>query len=283
MIDFCYNQAMPADLHLHTLLSDGTDSPEKIVEMAKAAGLTTISITDHDLVDGIYPATTRGSELGVEVVPGIEFTTENQNAELHILGYYFDCTDKNFQASILRMQEDRVQRIKKMTDKLQGLNIRIEPEEVLRIANNKVPGRPHVARALLEKGIVTSIKEAFNRFLADKGPAYVPHYKLAPKEAIALIRGAGGIAVIAHPGTCGCDEMIPDLIAAGLRGLEVYYSGHRPEQTERYSALADKYGLLKTGGSDYHGGNSGREIKLGDIALADDLMDKIRNEHLRRD
>jgi predicted metal-dependent phosphoesterase TrpH len=274
---------MPADLHIHTNLSDGTDPPEKIVEMAHAAGLTTIAITDHDLVDGISPAVIRGSELGVEVVPGIEFTTEYQDAELHILGYYFDHTSQVFQAAIVHMQEDRVLRINKMAEKLQGLKIDIRPEEILRIANNKVPGRPHVARALLEKGVVTSIKEAFNRFLADKGPAYVPHFKLLPKEAIALIKQAGGIAVMAHPATCGCDAMIPDLVSAGLRGLEVYYSGHRPEQTAHYAELADKYGLLKTGGSDYHGSNSGREIRLGDTALADDLMDKIRNEHLHRD
>lgn len=272
---------MPADLHIHSRLSDGTDSPEEIVAMAKAGGLTAISITDHDMTDGIEPARALGKEVGLELIPGIEFTTDSTGTELHILGYFINYQDPQFMAALEKIQADRVNRIYRIVDKLKELNIAIEADDVFALSGKKAPGRPHVARAMIKKGFVSSFKEAFNRYLDSRGPAYVPHFKMLPNETIQLITSCGGIAVFAHPAVSNCDQLIPGLMADGLKGIEAYYSGHRPDQTEHYLGLAQKYGLLVTGGSDYHGENSGREIKLGQFNIPDQLVEKLKDEHLR--
>jgi predicted metal-dependent phosphoesterase TrpH len=274
--------AMPADLHIHSNLSDGTDSPEELVRQAAAAGLTAIALTDHDLVDGIDRAKAEAEAQGqrVEVIPGVEFTTENPRAEIHILGYFIDQHSPDLLAVLAKIQESRVKRIYKIVRKLQALKVEIEPEEVFELSGRKAPGRPHVARALIKRGAVANFKDAFNRYLDFRAPAYVPHYKLTPAEAIKLIRSVGGLPVMAHPAVSHCDELIPELAAAGLRGLEAYYVGYTPEQTAHYLGLANQHGLLITGGSDYHGANSGREVKLGEVTIPDELVEKIRNEHL---
>jgi len=273
---------MPADLHIHSNLSDGTHSPEEVVELASAGGLKTIALTDHDIVDGIEPAQKKGKELNLEVIPGIEFTTEAPNCEVHILGYFIDYHNPKLLTMLEKIQADRVKRIYKIIEKLKELKVKIDPDEVLAISGKKAPGRPHVARALIYEGVVANFKEAFTRFLDFRAPAYVPHYKLMPSEAVRLIGEAGGLAVFAHPGVSKCDHIIPELMVDGLAGLEVYYSGHRPDQIKHYLNLARKYGLLVTGGSDFHGLDSGREVKLGQLSIPDELVDKLRNEYLRR-
>jgi hypothetical protein len=272
---------MPADLHIHSNLSDGTNSPEELVKLAAAANLKTISLTDHDTVEGNEVAQAAGKVAGVEVIPGIELTTESPRAEIHILGYFIDCKNPKLLTILEKIQEDRVKRIYKIVKKLKALKVEIEPEEVFALSGKKSPGRPHVARALVKLGAVLNFKEAFNRYLDFRAPAYVPHYKLSPVEAIRLIAEVGGIPVFAHPAISNSDEIIPDLVAEGLRGLEVYYPGYQPERIERYLGLARKYGLLVTGGSDFHGQDSGREVKLGDLTIPDELADKLRNEYLR--
>lgn len=267
---------------MHSNLSDGVDSPEELVDLAAAAGLTTISLTDHDNVDGIDRAMEKGRGMGVEVIPGIEFTTENPRTEIHILGYFIDNKNPELLSVLGKVQEDRVKRIYKIVKKLNALKVDIEPEDVFAISGRKAPGRPHVARALMKLGAVSSFKEAFNRYLDFRSPAYVSHYKLTPGDAVKVIAAAGGIPVFAHPAISNCDEIIPELMADGLKGLEAYYPGYKPEVTERYLGLARKYGLLVTGGSDFHGLDSGREVKLGDLKIPDDLVDKLRNEHLHR-
>ncbi|MGB9613010.1 MAG: PHP domain-containing protein, partial [Candidatus Margulisiibacteriota bacterium] len=217
---------MVADLHIHSNFSDGTHSPEEVVAMAKEARLKTISITDHDVVEGILPAQEEGQRIGIEVISGVEFTTELPKAEVHILGYFIDYKNQKLLEVLAKIQKSRSQRVYQIVEKLMGMGINLEAEEVFSLAKGKSPGRPHVARALLAKKIVRSVKEAFERFLDFHAPAYVPHYKLTPAEAIALIKEAGGIAVFAHPGMSNCDEIIPDLMAEGLRGLEVYYPAH---------------------------------------------------------
>ena len=273
---------MAADLHVHSNFSDGVDSPEELVRQAAAVGLKTIALTDHDNVDGIERALAEGERLGVEVIPGIEFTTEDERAEIHILGYFINYRNPELLSILEKIKTDRVKRIYRIVEKLKMLGVEIEPEEIFSVSGNKAPGRPHVARALIKKGVVSSFKEAFDRYLDFHAPAYVSHYKLLPQEAVGLIGKVGGIAVFAHPGISKCDEVIPDLMAAGLRGLEVYYSGHRPEQTNHYLNLARKYGLLVTGGSDFHGIDSGREVRLGDLTIPDELVEKLKDEYLRR-
>jgi len=272
---------MPADLHLHSNLSDGLDSPEEVVELAYKAGLKTIALTDHDNMDGVERAQKRGMELGVEVIPGIEFTCEIPKSEVHILGYFIDQADPELLAALAIIQEDRVKRIYKIIEKLAQMGVKLLPEEVFSISGKKAPGRPHVARALIKKGIVSNFKEAFIRYLDFRAPAYVGHYKLSPIEAVELITKAGGIAVFAHPSISNCDEIIPDLMAAGLKGIEVFYPGYEKGAGERYKALARKYGLIMTGGTDFHGENSGREAKLGDITVPDEMVTELKNEHLR--
>jgi predicted metal-dependent phosphoesterase TrpH len=273
---------MAADLHIHTFFSDGTQSPEEIVSLAAEAALSAIAITDHDVVAGIDRAQKAGRAAGVEVVPGIEFSTEVPETEIHILGYFIDHRNAELLEVIHKIQKDRENRIIKICDKLKGLGVALDPEKVFALAGHRFAGRPHVARALVEGGYVSSFKEAFNKYIDFHGPAYVSHYKLLPEEAIRLVLSAGGLPVYGHPAVSRYDRIIPELISYGLKGIEVYYSTHNRVQTKHYQRLAREYGLLMTGGSDYHGAKSGRDIGLGGTSISEELMEKLRNEHLRR-
>ena len=257
-------------------------SPEGVIELAKKAKLRTVAITDHDVVAGIVPAQKKGAALGLDVIPGIEFTTEAYDTEIHILGYFIDFNSPELLSTIKKIQKGREDRIFGICDKLQGLGIDLDAETVFKLAGHREAGRPHVANALLAAGYVSSFKDAFNKYIAFGGPAYVPHYKLPPAEAVALTVRAQGLAVFAHPGTSNCDQIIPELMAAGLAGLEVYHRCHKPKQTEHYLELAKKYDLLVTGGTDFHGFKNPLEAELGDITIPDELVEKLRDEHLRR-
>lgn len=272
---------MPADLHIHTFFSDGTQSPEEIVELAGKNGLTTIAITDHDVVIGIEPARQKGHELGVDIIPGIELTTEAWNTEIHILGYYIDINSQELLGTLSKVQKGREDRVYKICAKLDKLGIKLDPAQVFEIAGHKAAGRPHVARALIANGSIKTFKEAFNKYIGFNGPAYESHYKLSPQEAVQLVKAAGGIPVFGHPAVSGCDDKIPELVQAGLRGIEAHYPSHDRSQTQHYLSLAEKNGLLVTGGSDYHGEVSGREMKLGDFSIPDELVGKLKDEHLR--
>ncbi len=269
---------MPADLHVHTNFSDGIFSPEEIVKKAKDARLSAVAITDHDCVDGIDSAMDAGRKLGVKVIPGVEFTTDLPDTEVHILGYYIDHKAPWLLALLKRIREDRVNRVHKIVEKLNGLGIKIKAEDVLKLADKGSVGRPHVARVLCEKGIVRSIQEAFNRYLDHNSPAYVPHFKLTPVEAVETVKKTGGIPVYAHPGTSAKDELIPELVAAGLKGIEVYYGSHSDLQVSHYLAITRKYGLLATGGSDFHG-SLGREVTLGEVTLPDREFERFEAYH----
>lgn len=271
---------MPADLHVHSNFSDGTDSPEQLVEQAAAAGLSTLALTDHDTVAGLDRAIAAGERHGIEIIPGIEFTTEIPRAEVHILGYFLDRFNSGLLAELSRIRQGRIDRISLIVKKLRELGVAIEADEVFAIAGQGSPGRPHVARALIRRGTVQNFREAFQKYLDFRAPAYVPHYRLSPAGAVKLVKQAGGLPVFAHPVVSNCDEIIPELAAAGLRGLEIYYPGYYADQIDHYLALASKYDLLATGGSDYHGADA-KEMKLGDHTVPDDLVDRMRDEYLR--
>lgn len=264
---------MAADLHIHTTFSDGDETPEEIVIRAKEVGLKSIAITDHDVVDGIEPAQSQGEKVGVAIIPGVELTTELPKAEVHILGYFIDYKRPELKEILSKIQECRRKRIYKMVEKLKKLGVDIDAEKVFTFASGASPGRPHVAKALVEMGAVSSIRNAFVKYLDWKGPAYVPHYKLSPSEAIKLILDSGGVPVYAHPATSGYDEIIPDLLSFGLKGIEVYYPGRSGQEIEYYLNLAKKYNLLVTGGSDYHGAI--KRVKLGDVTVPDELVEKL--------
>lgn len=273
---------MSADLHVHSAHSDGTNTPEEIVKLAKNAGLKTIAITDHDTINGVSCAQEAGKFNGLEVIPGIEFTTEAYGAEIHMLGYFIDIKNITLLQTLDKIQKGRVDRIYKIAEKLRALGLNIDADKIFEIAKNESPGRPHVAKALIAAKEVSTFKEAFDKYIDFNGPAYVSHYKLAPNEAIKLITDAKGIPVLAHPAASDRDEVIPDLIKEGLLGLEVFYPSHRWQQTKKYKDLAKVYGLLITGGTDFHGENSGREIKFGDLTITDNLVEKLKNEYIRR-
>jgi predicted metal-dependent phosphoesterase TrpH len=273
---------MPADLHIHTVFSDGTQSPEKIVELAKKAGLKTIAITDHDVVAGIERAVKKGEELGVEVIPGIELTTETLDTEIHILGYFIDCRSPALIHEITKIQKSREKRIVEICEKLKKLGVDLDPGKVFEIAGHRAAGRPHVARALMEEGFISNFREAFSKYIDFHGPAYVSHYKLSPAEAVKLVVSAKGVPVYGHPAVSNCDQIVPELAQAGLAGIEAHYISHNRDQTRHYVNLAKKNGLLVTGGSDYHGFKSGREVKIGDLAIPDELVEKLRDEYLHR-
>ncbi len=266
---------MPADLHIHTAFSDGTFTPEEIVRLAKKAGLKTISITDHDVIDGIEPAMKEGEKLGIKVIPGIEFTTEIPNTEIHILGYYIDYKLPKLTDTLKKIQDDRTARIYKILGKLEKIGIKLDVKRVFEIAGHGSAGRPHVARALVEAGHVRNVREVFEKYLNFNAPAYVPHFRLTPEEAIKLILEAGGIPVFAHPAVSNYDEIIPDLVAAGLKGIEVYYSGHSRQVEKHYFGVAKKFNLLITGGTDFHGYGNSRETELGEVVVSDELVKKL--------
>jgi 3',5'-nucleoside bisphosphate phosphatase len=246
------------DLHTHSNRSDGTFEPSEVVRTAAGLGLDVVALTDHDTTDGLDEALEAGTELGLEVVPGVEFSAELDRTSVHVLAYWMDVSNAAFQAELQRLRDDRFRRGELMVEKLQALGLPITFERVRAIAGGGNIVRPHVAQAMVEAGIVASEAEAFERYIADGGPAHVPKHALDPVAAVGLIRGANGVCVLAHPGMWGDQTSVPeDLIermaAAGMHGLEVDHTDHTPEQREHYRVVADRFGLIPSGGSDCHG------------------------------
>ncbi|MFC1713342.1 PHP domain-containing protein [Candidatus Poribacteria bacterium] len=274
MIENRLFHARYADLHLHTNFSDGTMSPEEVVIEARHVGLDAIAITDHDILDGIEPASLAGKKHGVEVIPGIELSAEYNGEEVHMLGFYMDWQDRQFREKISEFRDSRRIRAIKMVDKLNELGVEIEYDDVFKQADLNSIGRPHVALALVERGHVATRSEAFQRFLADDGPAYMPKHKLSPAEAIALILDAGGIPVLAHPGSLQQD-IIPELVSCGLMGLEAFHPQHAMELSDYYCDLARQHHILITGGSDCHGWVKDR-LTIGDVRLPYEHIDALK-------
>ena len=241
-----------ADLHLHTSFSDGSLSPEQLVMEASRLGFSTIAVTDHDILDGVEPAIMAGEKYGVEVIPGVELSAESGDEEIHILGYYMDRLDRQFQQKLQEFRKSRRIRAMEMVDKLNQLGMDINYGDVLERTDLSSVGRPHVAAALVERGHVVNTSEAFHRFLGDNGPAYVSKQKLSPAEAIAMILDAGGVPVLAHPGMLK-QYLIPELVSLGLMGLEAFHSYHTSQVSDYYCRIAEQYNILVTGGSDCHG------------------------------
>ncbi len=247
---------MSSDLHMHTNCSDGLLSPEELVAAAKQAGLGYIAITDHDTVDGIcqlyeqglYPAS------GIKIIPGIEFSAHHPESEIHILGYNVDIYNRELRDRLNDVVEGRWTRFSNMVEKIQALGYDISETDVLEIADGSTSiSRSHVAQAMVKKGYFTSVKDVFDQLLVKGKPAYVSHFRLEPGEIIDLIKNSGGTPVLAHPKLIYNDELVEELLKKGIEGIEAIYPKHDEEDTARYLAMADKYNLLVTGGSDYHG------------------------------
>lgn len=266
---------MYADLHLHTSFSDGTYSPEELVASARGFGFAAISLTDHDTVEGCGPTALLCAAAGMEFIPGTELTAEQEGAEIHILGYSVDVTDSTLLGEIAKFQTVRQNRIREMVARLNGLDIPLQAGAVFALANCRAPGRPHVARALVEAGFCETVDEAFERFLKKHRPAWVPKFKMSAERAIALIHQAGGVAVMAHPGLNRSDEVIPAMVDVGLDGIECFHTKHSPATAEHYLELAGRFHLLITGGSDCHGASKGKPV-MGTVKLPYRHVEKLK-------
>ncbi len=243
-----------ADLHIHTYFSDGTMSPGEVVQAAVKAGLSAIALADHDTIDGIMPAREAAEPLGLEVISGVELSSEDHGKDIHILGYFFDLQDSPLVRKLGEIQQGRMERMHKMISKLAQMGVGdISFEEVCGQLRSDAVGRLHLARTLLKRGHVRSLEEAFVKYLGEGAPAYFPKFKQTPLEAIRLIKDSGGVAVMAHPMLTRKDELIPEFVRAGLDGIEAYYPNCSMEIANFYVGIAEKHGLVVSGGSDAHG------------------------------
>jgi 3',5'-nucleoside bisphosphate phosphatase len=273
------------DLHTHTDRSDGTFAPAELVRLAAERGLDVVAVTDHDTTEGLDEALEAGSELGIEVVPGVELSAEYDGTSVHVLCYWMDVADAPLQEELRRLRDERFRRGEQMVEKLRELGLPIEFERVREIAKGGNIVRPHLAQAMVEAGYVETEKEAFDRWIADGRPAHVPKHALHPLDAVGLIRGADGLCVLAHPGMWGDESSVPEelieaMAGAGMAGLEVDHTDQDLEQREQYRKLADRLGLIPTGGSDCHGTRYD-PIRLG-TALCDPASFVALRELARR-
>lgn len=242
------------DLHTHTVASDGTLRPRELVAEAAKRGVRVLAVTDHDSTEGLAEAIEEARRHPpLTIVPGIEINCDVEGAEIHILGYCMDYEAPWFQEFCRAQREERRARVYRMAERLAALGMPIDVERVFALVQEGSAGRPHVARVMVERGYVKTVREAFDKYLAADKPAHVPRKKLTPEDAVRLLRRAGGVPVFAHPGLSDRDELVPALVAAGLMGIECYYSEHSATQRGAYVDLCRRYDLVATGGSDFHG------------------------------
>jgi predicted metal-dependent phosphoesterase TrpH len=276
------------DLHLHTTHSDGSLSPAEVLQLAHKAHVTALAITDHDIVSGIPDAIAVGAALGIEIIPGVEISSCVGTSELHILGYCINWQDPELIRRLASLRESRHTRNPQIIERLRALGLDVTYEEVRDLAGTDSVGRPHIARLLMDKQYVTSAKDAFDRYLAEGRPAYVARELPQPADAIAWIRAAGGVAVLAHPTWAkvsgeGLTTLLTTLKADGLGGIEVHYSTHTKRQTTEYLDLAKRLTLLVTGGSDFHGitkPDIDVGIGRGDLNVPEKLLDPLKKAAL---
>ncbi len=271
---------LKVDLHSHTNYSDGYYSPEELVHKAKDAGISILSITDHDSVNAIEKATKVGEKLGVQIIPGVEISSDLRGAEVHILGYFIDTENKELEHYLTFFREERVRRAARIVEKLNNLGFEITLDDVLEKAKNSAVGRPHIAQAMLEKKIVNTYFEAFNKYIKNGGPAYERKVHLSPQSAFKIISDAGGLSFIAHPAHMP-ESMIKELIDAGADGIEVIHPSHSRELVRFYRGIVNEYFLLESGGSDFHGGKREDDEKFGKFFTAPIVVDAMRTRLIK--
>jgi predicted metal-dependent phosphoesterase TrpH len=265
------------DLHLHTTASDGSFTPAELVRAAHAAGLTVISVTDHDTIAGIGEASREADVLGLEVVPGIEISAVADGRDLHMLAYFIDPRSAALSELLRRQRADRERRILATADRLAELGVPIDPQPILAAAaRGQSVGRPQLAASLLAAGHVQTREDAFRRFLEQGGPAYLPRHGASPEEVIEVVHQANGLASVAHPGVSRRDADLPRLAQAGLDAIEVRHPDHDAATEARYRTLAHELRLLTTGGSDFHGEGGYRASTLGAVTLPDSDFQALR-------
>jgi predicted metal-dependent phosphoesterase TrpH len=267
------------DLHTHSVESDGTNTITANVELAAERGLAGIAVTDHDTTAGYDEAAAAAAEAGIEWIPGIEFSAEHDGASLHVLAYWADPADPPLVEELRKLTDTRFRRGELMVENLRSLGYDISFDRVREIAGDALIARPHIAQAMVEAGIVSTEKEAFDRFISDGGIAYVPKHALAPLDALRLIREAGGVCVLAHPAMWKGNGAVPDALVeemagAGMGGLEIDHPDQDLEQRAHYRAMAERLDLVPTGGSDCHGARY--DYRLGGESTPSELVDELR-------
>jgi predicted metal-dependent phosphoesterase TrpH len=265
------------DLHSHTTASDGTLSPRALVRLAVKHGVRVLAVTDHDSTEGLAEAFEEAAHHPeLTIVPGLEINCDVEGGEIHVLGYFVDLSLAWFREFLAGQREERRARIHRLANRLAELGMPIDPEEVFALVKEGSPGRPHVARVMVNHGYVRSVQEAFDKYLRAGGPAQVFRNRLTPVEAVEVIRKARGVPVLAHPGLAGKDEMIPDLVRAGLQGIETYYPEHTPAQTRMYKTMCGELGLIATGGSDFHGPRTSRATLPGTPPVPMSVYERLK-------
>ncbi len=269
------------DLHIHTNYSDGVLTPQEVVRRAKEVGLAAISITDHDCADGIDAAIEEGLKIGVEIIPGVELSTEVEcveRSEMHILGYYINWKNEQFKDSLSLFRKSRQKRACLILEKLSKLGVYLTDEKLTGGPESFAIGRLHFAKALINDGYVSTINEAFQKYLSFGKPAYVPKFHLTPEDAIKMILKTGGIPVLAHPyyGHYSNKNLIKGLVRDGLAGMEVWHTKHPASTISHFTALANEFGLLATGGSDCHGGFNGEPPIIGSIKIPYSVVENLK-------
>jgi predicted metal-dependent phosphoesterase TrpH len=268
---------MKVDLHIHTTASDGRLSPEEVVRVAAEQGLSVIAITDHDSLAGIEPALLAAEAVpSIRVIPGLEINTDIPDSEIHILGYFIDYQDKELKQALEKLRNSRKARALKMITRLGELGIDIEWNRVLELAAGASVGRPHIAQAMLERGYISSFREAFTKYIGRLGPAYVERERLSPQEAVKLVANARGLPVLAHPADIdNVEELVVNLKGVGLVGLEAYYDGYDQKLIDSLVHLAIKYRLITSGGSDFHGFGVDNETPIGGVDVPFDCVERL--------
>ncbi len=266
---------MAIDLHIHSIFSDGTLTPQQIVQVALDKQLTAIAISDHDSTSGVMPAQQAAAETELQVLPAVEMSTTVDGRDVHILGYFIDLQHVGLGDKLQAIRDARHQRARQIADKLETLGISIDFEKLLEEAGPDSIGRPHIANRLAREGHVADARQAFARYLRRGGSAYVERYRLAPEEAVELVITAGGLPVLAHPALDGAEQHVDSLMDHGLQGIEAYHIIHSPKQTCRYIAMAHEKGLLITGGSDSHGPEGPVPVEIGAVEVPDECAERL--------
>ncbi len=267
-----------ADLHLHTHYSDGTWTPTEVVQRAVAHGLSAIALTDHDTIGSFAEVHEAAQHAHLECIPGVEVSTQIGSLDVHVLAYFVDVTDAAFQAWLTELAAARLRRLDETLRRLGTAGVPLAKEVVLALAGPGTIGRLHVARALVQQGMVPDVNTAFHRYLSSERPAYVPDAHPTPEEAIQRLRAARGVPVLAHPQYLKDEALVPSLVRAGIAGLEVYHPSHDVGQQARYRRIAEEHGLVMTGGSDCHGTAKGQPL-IGSVKLPYTYVEELRRCH----
>ncbi len=268
------------DLHTHTNYSDGFFSPAELLTNAKSNGIDIISITDHDSVNGIREAIEVGKKLGIEVIAGLEISSDIRDKEVHILAYFVDIDNKELEHYLNFFREERVKRAHRIIQKLNAMGMNLSIDDVFEKAKNSAMGRPHIAQAMLEKGLVGNYYEAFNKYIGNGCPAFEKKVHVSPQSAFKIINDAGGLSFIAHPGNMP-EIIIKELIEDGVDGIEVIHPSHTPQMVQYYRGIVNQYYLLESGGSDFHGGKREDEKNLGKYFTSQVKLDEMRKRLIR--